>query len=261
MFLPNIIKQHLPQQAYDQDQIGRSQAQVLLYEDRVLKIEKDGNCSANEHAMMRYLQGKLEVPRIIAADKAGDMRYLLMSRIPGRYLCAEDILDDQEELAMLVAQALRRMWQVDITGCPTDRSLNVKFREIEEGLLLGTITKEYARQEETYGPGGFSSPAALFDWLVKKRPDEQLALSHGDFCLPNVFCDNQGITGYIDLGCAGMADPWVDIEQVLWSMWANTTGQFGGKVRPFDRRLLFDALNMELDEEKLRYYSLLSELC
>ena len=68
------------------------------------------------------------------------------------------------------------------------------------------------------------------------------------------------MTGYIDLGCAGKTDKWVDIEMVLWSMWANTTGQFGGKQRAFDRKYLFDALRMEPDEDKLRYYSLLSEL-
>ena len=65
----------------------------------------------------------------------------------------------------------------------------------------------------------------------------------------------------IDLGLSGVADKWVDIDKGLWSMWANTTGQFGGKVRSFDRKLLFDALQMELDEEKIRYYGLLDELC
>ena len=79
--------------------------------------------------------------------------------------------------------------------------------------------------------------------------------------MPNLFADEHGLTGYIDLGFAGVADKWVDIEKGLWSMWANSTGQFGGKKRPFDRKLLFDALDMEPDEEKLRYYSLLSELC
>lgn len=43
-------------------------------------------------------------------------------------------------------------------------------------------------------------------------------------------------------------------------MWANTTGQFGGKAREFDRQRLFDALHMEPDEEKLRYYGLLDNL-
>lgn len=86
-------------------------------------------------------------------------------------------------------------------------------------------------------------------------------LSHGDFCLPNILADEKGIVGFLDLGQAGCADRWRDLDQGLWSMWANTTGLFGGKARPFDRDTLFSALNLPLDEEKLRYYSLLSELC
>ncbi len=109
--------------------------------------------------------------------------------------------------------------------------------------------------------GGFASPAALFDWLVKHRPAEELVLSHGDLCLPNIFADERGLTGFIDVGLAGVADKWVDIEKCLWSMWANTTGFFGGKQRPFDRRMLFDALGMQPDEDKLRYYGLLDALC
>lgn len=261
MFLPESIRRHLPEKEYSLDSVGCSQAQVLLFDDRVLKIEKDCNASANELNMMRWLQGRLPVPEIIAADKVEDTRYLLMSRIPGVYLCNEAILDDQERLAELVADGLRHMWAVDVTTCPTERSLNAKFLEIEEGIRNGTITMDTARQEETYGPSGFASPSELFDWLVKHRPEEELVLSHGDYCLPNVFCNDAGLTGYIDLGCSGVADKWVDIDQVVWSMWANSTGQFGGKAREFDRSLLFKALGMEPDEEKLRYYCLLSELC
>lgn len=261
MHVPESIRLHLKDASFSMDSLGRSQAQVMLFEDRVLKVEEDCNTSANELNMMRWLQGRLAVPQIIAADQIGDTRYLLMSRIPGTSLCDSAILDDQYRLAELVAEGLQCLWAVDISDCPTDRSMKAKFREIEEGIRTGVITVDAARQESTYGPSGFASPAQLFDWLVKHQPKEELVLSHGDYCLPNILCNGDGLTGFIDLGCAGIADKWVDIEMVLWSMWANSTGQFGGKVRHFDRKLLFEALRMEPDEDKLRYYSLLSELC
>jgi kanamycin kinase/aminoglycoside 3'-phosphotransferase-3 len=233
----------------------------LLYDDMVLKIQKDCNASANEHNMMRWLQGRLPVPEIIEEVFVDGNRFLLMSRIPGSNLCNAAVLDDQERLAEIVADGLKRMWAVDVSTCPTDRTLDAKFREIEAGIRSGSITMDNARQEETYGPSGFRSPAALFDWLVKNRPAEETVLSHGDYCLPNIFCDDAGLTGYIDLGYAGVADKWVDIEMVAWSMWANSTGQFGGKVREFDRNMLFTALGMEADAQMIRYYSLLGELC
>lgn len=261
MFIPESIRAHLPDEQFNLDSIGRSEASVLQFSDRILKIQKDCNVSANEYHMMRWLQGKLPVPEIIAADHVDGVRYLLMSRMPGRYLCDDAFLSDQHRLAELCAEGLQRLWAVDIADCPTRRTLDEKFREIEEGLRGGWITAEQADQPETYGPNGFSSPAALFDWLVAHRPEEELVLSHGDYCLPNIFADGQELTGFIDIGLSGAADKWIDIEKGLWSMWANTTGFFGGKQRPFDRQLLFNALGMQPDEDKLRYYSLLKELC
>ena len=135
------------------------------------------------------------------------------------------------------------------------------LQKAEADIAAGRVTIDTANQPETYGAGGFASPEALLAWLKANRPPETLGLSHGDFCLPNILADEKGIVGFLDLGQAGCADRWRDLDQGLWSMWANTTGLFGGRARPFDRNTLFSALNLPLDEEKLRYYSLLSELC
>lgn len=261
MNIPESIRSCIGDRPFQTDEIGRSEAQVLMFDDMVLKIQQECNVSANEYYMMYWLQGKLPVPQIIATEQADGWRFLLMSRMPGRYLCTPELLDDQPRLAEMCAEGLRKLWAVDVTGCPTKRTLDEKFREIEEGLRGGWITAEQAAQPETYGPGGFASPATLFDWLVKHRPVEALVVSHGDFCLPNVFADDRGLTGFIDVGLSGVADKWIDIEKCVWSMWANTTGFFGGKQRPFDRQLLFDALGMQPDEDRLRYYGLLDELC
>ena len=135
------------------------------------------------------------------------------------------------------------------------------LQKAEADIAAGRVTIDTANQPETYGAGGFASPEALLAWLKANRPPETLVLSHGDFCLPNILADEKGIVGFLDLGQAGCADRWRDLDQGLWSMWANTTGLFGGKARPFERNTFFSALNLPLDEEKLRYYSLLSELC
>lgn len=261
MNIPASIKRKIGFQRGTIDHIGCSEAQVLMFEDKVLKIQPDSNSAGNEHQMLRWLQGKLPVPEILEEAFVDGTRYLLMTRLQGMYLCEPEILDDQERLAELVADALHQMWSVEISNCPADRSLDRKFAEIEAGLKGGVITIDQARQSETYGSGGFKTPAALFEWLIKHRPEEQLVFSHGDFCLPNIFCNGSKTTGFIDFGYAGAADRWIDIEKVLWSMWANSTGKFGGKCREFDRKHLFAALDLEPDEDRLRYYSLLSEMC
>ena len=260
--IPAAILPHMPAETGSPDRIGCSGATVEIYQDRVLKVQEECNVSLNEYHMLTWLQGRLCVPRVIAADCEEGMRWLLMSRVPGAYLCTEALLDDQERLAELCAEALKRLWAVDVNSCPTDRTLASKFTEIEDGLRSGRLTVESSPQPEVFeGPESFASPAALFEWLVKNRPQEDLVLSHGDLCLPNIFADGGCLTGFIDVGLSGVADRWVDIEKLQWSMWANTTGVFGGRARPFDRRLLFSALGMEPDEERLRYYSLLDALC
>ncbi|MBQ8202431.1 MAG: aminoglycoside 3'-phosphotransferase [Clostridia bacterium] len=261
MMIPESIRIHLPDGNFLLDSVGCSAAQVLMFPDCVLKIQNDCNVSGNEYDMMSWLQDRLPVPRIIAADHVDGVRYLLMSRMQGRYLCDETFLDDQPRLAELLAEGLRRLWAVDVSECPTIRTLDQKFKEIEAGLRGGWITAKQAAQPDTYGPNGFKSPAQLFDWLIRNKPAEELVLSHGDYCLPNIFADANGLTGFIDIGLSGVADKWIDIEKGLWSMWANTTGFFGGKQRPFDRRLLFDALGIQPDEDRIRYYGLLDELC
>lgn len=260
MYIPDSIKRHIGHHLGVAENIGRSDAQVMMFDDMVLKIQPDCNMASNEHHMLRWLQGKLPVPEIIEEAYLDHRRYLLMTRIKGCYLCDDTILDDQYKLAELMAEGLRKLWAVDISDCPTNLTLDAKFRLIEDGLRSGRITMERAGQPDTYGAGGFVSPAALFDWLIKHRPEEEPVLCHGDYCLPNIFADNGALSGYIDVGLSGIADKWVDIDKGLWSMWANTTGLWGGKQRPFDRKLFFDALCMQPDEDKLRYYGLLDEL-
>ncbi len=260
MFIPGSIARHLPETDRQLDDIGHSGAAVWMYPDCVLKVQPDSRAAAREHTMLHWLQGRLPVPRLIAADCAEGTRCLLMSRLPGRFLCDEAILDDQDRLANLMAQALRTLWAVDPVGCPHDLSLDRKFAWIEQELRAGHVSMEGAAPG-TYGPGAFRDPADLFDWLVTHRPaTEDLVFTHGDCCLPNIFVDDEEGIGFIDVGASGVADRWLDIDKALWSMWANTTGLFGGKVREFDRKRLFAALNMEPDEEKIRFYGLLDNL-
>ena len=51
---------------------------------------------------------------------------------------------------------------------------------------------------------------------------------HGDFCLPNIFADDSGLTGLIDLGRAGVADKWQDIAICYRSLSNNYSGKYNG---------------------------------
>ncbi|MBQ8395417.1 MAG: hypothetical protein IJX54_00285, partial [Oscillospiraceae bacterium] len=59
----------------------------------------------------------------------------------------------------------------------------------------------------------------------------------------------------------GVGDKWRDIALCYRSLKHNFDGTYGGKVyTDFDADMLFDALGIEKNEEKFRYYILLDEL-
>ena len=71
----------------------------------------------------------------------------------------------------------------------------------------------------------------------KGNPDA--VLCHGDLCLPNIFADNSGITGFIDLGNCTVAPRQADINDILESLDANLVGKYsdGTETEPLDRSL------------------------
>ncbi len=86
-------------------------------------------------------------------------------------------------------------------------------------------------------------------------------LSHGDYCLPNIFGIQEKITGYIDLGKTGIADKWCDIALCYRSISHNYSGRYSKKTYSgYDDLLLFHELDIEPNWEKIRYYILLDEL-
>ena len=113
---------------------------------------------------------------------------------------------------------------------------------------------------ETYGPNGFKDPEHLLRWLKDHRPPMDPVLSHGDFCLPNVFFKDGGVSGYLDLGFCAVADRYQDIALCYRSLTHNADGSYGVVYPNVQPERLFDALGIKPDWEKIRYYILLDEL-
>ena len=95
---------------------------------------------------------------------------------------------------------------------------------------------------------------------LEAAPPGGLVFSHGDFCLPNIFIREGRISGFVDLSDAGISDKWRDIALCWRSLKLNMDGSYGGKPHPdFDPDRLFEALGMEPDRERIKYYLLLDE--
>ena len=73
-------------------------------------------------------------------------------------------------------------------------------------------------------------------------------LIHGDYCLPNILVKNGKISGFVDLGEAGIGDPWMDYAWCIWSLEYNLGTK---EYTP----LLLEKLGIEFNQEKFDKYT------
>ena len=258
--IPDTIKRYLADKQYTLDTIGMSGAQILLFPDQVLKIQSASPEAEREVQMMEWCAGKLPVPRVLAHMVEQQTSYLLMTRAKGVMSCDGSYMEQPEVLTEVLADGLKRLWQVDTTDCPCHQMLAQKLKAAEQNVRQGLVDLDNV-EPDTFGPEGFADSQALLDWLYANQPEEELVLSHGDFCLPNVFGKGNQVSGYIDLGRAGVADKWQDIALCYRSLRDNYGTRYGGTPDTgFCPELLFAKLGIEPDWEKIRYYMLLDEL-
>ena len=169
-------------------------------------------------------------------------------------------LEHPEELVTILAGALKMLWSVDISDCPKYGDLDYVLKQARYRVENNLVDIMYA-EPETYGENGFENPTALIEWLENNKPVYEPVLSHGDFSLPNIFIEDGNISGFIDVGRTGVGDKWNDIAICYRSLKHNFDGTYGGKVYPdFDPDILFDALGIEANWEKIKYFILLDEL-
>lgn len=259
--LPYEIYEVVKDQPYKTDSIGESGSTVLLFEDMVLKIEKTSDQSDNEHNVMRWLSGKLPVPKVIAFAQKNGYNYLLMSKLSGEMSCSDQNLQSIEDTVILLADGIKMLWRVDISACPCINNLDVKLKNAKYNIENDLVdTDDF--NEDTLGESGFKDVGDLYDFLLNNRPEEDLVLSHGDYCLPNIFLKDGKVSGFLDLGKTGIADRWQDIALCVRSLKYNICDWFGLRENDYQKykALFYSRLGMEEDAQKLRYYILLDEL-
>ena len=66
MNLPKEIQDLIAGQAYTVDEAGMSGSDILIFADKVLKIQPETEETRSERAVMRWLKGKISAPEILA---------------------------------------------------------------------------------------------------------------------------------------------------------------------------------------------------
>ena len=257
MVIPSKIQEIIARKCGNQSNIGLSGASVYVYDDMVLKVQPITDESEREINMLRWLENKLPVPKIIEQINTNKLSYLLMEKCIGEMACSEWYMQDPKYQSELLADSLQQLWHIDWKDCPYQDTLDLKLKQAEHNVMNQLVDMDKC-EPDTYKE--FKDPEALLYWLQNNRPDEELSISHGDFCLPNIIFNNGVLSGLIDLGRSGVADQWCDVALCYRSLRDNYNGRYGRKWSGYSDTYLFDALHMKPDWEKIRYYILLDEL-
>jgi kanamycin kinase/aminoglycoside 3'-phosphotransferase-3 len=256
--LPDDLAELLNGYSREKDRTGCSAAGVYKFsradETLWLKIAPDDEEIRREHDVTLWLRGKLPVPEVRFWGVRDGTAYMLTTSARGRMACdaPDGIALPAESTVHALAQGLLAFQSVDISGCSLRNTLDMKLERalfnIENGLV---------DMDDFEACNDFAAPMDLYAWLDANRPQEELAFTHGDYCLPNIFIHGGDATGFIDMGRGGVADKWNDIALGVRSLKYNSWN-IQGNGRLVD--LLFRRLGAKPDWAKINYYILLDDL-
>ena len=193
-----------------------------------------------EKAAMSWLHGKLSVPRVVCYHEEDSTQYLLMTRIAGVSGIHKDAKSDIPGLVRLFAHGFREIHAIPVNSCPLDRRFEHYLVWATDLIDSGVLDSQIPNGE---------TRNVLWDDLDSIRtdlPPEDLVFTHGDYCLPNVMIHDGRISGYIDLGYAGVGDRYLDFVAVCYTIRRN----LGNEWIP----LFFQEYEQELDQAKLSVY-------
>ncbi len=258
--LPEKIIELVGSKDFNIETIGMSDSKVITFDDMVLKIENHNEVIDSTIDMMSWLNDKVPIPKIIHYEVADGKSYLLMSKIRGKMCCDKYYMDHSKEMVHLLADGLKMLWSIGISDCKRQFKLDMDLCKAREKVESHRINAKRF-ELEAYERNRFENPEQLLRWLEENRPDYEPVLSHGDYCLPNIFIAGGRISGLIDLGYTGVADKYRDIATCYRSLKNNFNGSYGGKVyNDFNPDILFEELGLDLNWEKLKYYMMLDVL-
>jgi aminoglycoside 3'-phosphotransferase-3 len=250
--LLNKIKKY----TIEKDTIGLSPANVykLTGSDEILYLKHSPNiykntsfCVSRETDIINWLNGKINVPKIVFYENFQGNNFSLMTELKGTMF--EKINFSPSDYIKYLVRALNEIQSIDITGCPFESDITFRLNEYKymlENNLEDTDCDKWEKSTD------FASPEELYMWLCQNKPEENLSFSHGDLSGSNILLNNNEI-GFIDLGRAGKADKWLDIAFCVMEI----RYLFNEEKYVND---FFALLGIEPDWDKINYFILLDEL-
>lgn len=252
--LPAELK-HLAAYQWRAETIGQSASHVfqlvsLTGETLFLKVAARSSYPAllGEAERLQWLEARLPVPAVFEFVQDERRSYLLMSALKGEDATRLAHASDLPRLVDLLAEGLHTLHAVPTENCPFDHRLEAELARARQALLGGRVDEDDF-DEVRLG----RSAASLYEDLLHHRPStEDLVFTHGDYSLPNIIVADGKVSGFVDLGAAGVGDRCRDLALAARSLHYNWGERWVSRLfKAYDSR--------EADREKLSYFELLDE--
>ncbi|WP_082876511.1 APH(3'') family aminoglycoside O-phosphotransferase [Nocardia pseudobrasiliensis] len=170
--------------------------------------------------------------------------------MPANLVSAEELGTAWES----IGRAVRRLHALPVRDCPFGRGLAEMVGRARDVVGRNAVDPDFLSDEHRR-----LVPEALLERVVSQvdrwlpREDAEAVVCHGDLCLPNIVLDPRTleVTGFIDLGRLGRADPYTDFALLL----ANSRETWPDEQRARAADEAFARVyGIDLDAERLRFY-------
>ena len=245
--LPKPLELRLEGFSFAEIKFGMSGARVFKLEDgneslflKFAPVSSDPNPAFSIRAeadRLRWLRSKnLAVPKVEMFLEDGGLEFLLMTAIPGRDASQSWHHDQISSIVTTLAVSLRTWHETDPANCPFQLTLKTRIAQARARTQNASLKLELE---------------ALLEHLPKH---EDLVLCHGDPCVPNVLLnDDLEVSGWIDLGRAGVMDRHWDLALTVESLEVDLNPQFNGWSEHFLEAYGLDVVNRETLEFYIQF--------
>lgn len=216
-----------------------------------LKVGKSGLLT-NEYLNLKKLKRYLNVPNIIFYYNK-DMEILITTAMDGKMSCEDEFIDIfPNETIDILCNAIKTIQSIivdkELLECFKVYNLEEEIKKIRNKISSGEINS--IPNKPVFSK--FSNLNEILLYLENNKPKGDLYLSHGDVSMPNVFINENKLSGFIDIGNAGIRQKWYDIADLYVSIRRN-----------FESQEVADEFLKKLDiedKEPLEYYEILINL-
>jgi aminoglycoside phosphotransferase len=202
---------------------------------------------AREVGVLRWLEGRAGGARVVWSGEVAGRPAMVTEAIPG--VALHELPADQAEAGAIAAVAgLAALHALPIADCPFDARLGVKLAEAARRVAAGEVDVDNL---EPYNAGREAADIWRA-FLARRPPSEDLVVTHGDACWPNLIWRPDGAIGLIDMGRAGVADRCQDLALFIRS------GRHNFPDLPIET-IVAAHYPAAFDTDKLKFYQELDE--